>query len=60
VQGKETDMECNLFLRKLKTAQQMLTVQQYRTLKGQALAGDVVGAERGLLKIIGRGVEYAH
>lgn len=29
-----------------------LTPQQYKTLKGQCIAGDVVGAKKGLLKII--------
>ena len=32
-----------------------LTVQQYRTLKGQALAGDIDGAKRGLYKILNGG-----
>lgn len=32
-----------------------LTRQQYRTLCGQALAGDTVGAEKGLRKILLRG-----
>ena len=32
-----------------------LTVQQYRTLKGQALAGDIDGAKRGLMKILNGG-----
>ena len=31
-----------------------LTKQQYRTLKGQILAGDIDGAMRGLQKILGR------
>jgi len=53
-------MEYNLLLRKLKAARQMLTVQQYRTLKGQVLAGDVAGAERGLIKLLGRGVKNDH
>lgn len=29
-----------------------ITVQQYRTMKGQCLAGDVEGALRGLRKLI--------
>ena len=32
-----------------------LTKQQYRTLKGQILAGDSDGAMRGLQKILGKG-----
>lgn len=31
-----------------------LTPQQYRTLKGQILAGDVEGAEKGLAKLLRR------
>lgn len=33
-------------------ARQWLTAQQYRTLKGQVLAGDSNGALRGLKKLI--------
>lgn len=31
-----------------------LTLQQYRTIKGQILAGDIEGADRGLRKILRR------
>ena len=31
-----------------------LTAQQYRTLKGQCLAGDVEGAKKGLKKLLNR------
>ena len=36
----------------LKGARHRLTVQQYRTLRGQVLAGDADGAMRGLRKIL--------
>lgn len=42
------------FLKKLKTQKKYLTAQQYRTIKGQALAGDVVGADKGLEKLMER------
>lgn len=32
-----------------------LTAQQFRTLKGQILAGDVEGAEKGLQRLLRRG-----
>lgn len=31
-----------------------LTRQQYRTIKGQAFAGDIRGAEKGLYKLLDR------
>lgn len=43
------------FFRQLRNCRDMLTTQQLKTLKGQALAGDVSGAWKGLLKIIRRG-----
>lgn len=30
----------------------LLTKQQYRTIKGQIIAGDILGAEKGLKKLI--------
>lgn len=38
----------------LKAHRSQLTEQQYRTLRGQVLAGDDEGARRGLLKILRR------
>lgn len=38
----------------LKNNKGRLTVQQYRTIKGQILAGDTVGAERGMKKLLDR------
>lgn len=38
----------------LKGARPRLTVQQYRTLRGQVLAGDAAGAMRGLQKTLDR------
>lgn len=42
------------FLKQLKAYRPFLTQQQYRTLKGQALAGDVDGAVKGLNKVLNR------
>lgn len=42
------------FLQRLKIHRDILTFQQWKTLRGQALAGDIDGAERGLRTIIKR------
>ena len=42
----------NKALGKLLAVKPMLTRQQYKTIKGQIIAGDVEGAMRGLAKII--------
>ena len=39
-------------LKRLKANYKQLTTQQYKTLKGQILAGDTVGALKGLEKIL--------
>lgn len=41
-------------LRALKQVRNMLTAQQYRTIKGQILAGDIDGASKGIAKILRR------
>ena len=41
-------------LRDLKHECKNLTPQQYRTLKGQILAGDIEGAEKGLRRLLRR------
>ncbi len=38
----------------LKECKPNLTKQQFKTIKGQALAGDVIGANKGLHKLIER------
>ena len=45
-------MELQSFLGKLKACNRYLTQQQYKTLRGQAIAGDVLGACKGLEKIL--------
>lgn len=44
------------FLEKLRKVQNKLDVQTYKTLRGQALSGDVQGAEKGLERILRRDV----
>ena len=41
-------------LKLLKTHQSKLSRQQYKTIKGQILCGDVTGALKGLRKILAR------
>lgn len=41
-------------LKKLKQNQQHLTKQQIKTIRGQVLAGDLAGAERGLTKLLNK------
>lgn len=42
-------------MKQLNQNKSILTKQQYKTLKGQAVAGDVMGANKGLIKILQRG-----
>ena len=49
----------NSFMKKLKNSRPYLTKQQYRTIKGQALSGDVDGAQKGLNLILRR-YAYEH
>ncbi|MEA4973443.1 MAG: hypothetical protein VB119_09750 [Candidatus Metalachnospira sp.] len=48
------------FMAALNTKKERLTEQQYRTLSGQASAGDILGAKKGLHKLLKRGVKHAH
>ena len=43
--------------RMLKKAKPFLTKQQYRTIRGQIIAGDVEGAKKGLKKLLKNGSE---
>ena len=55
--GKVIEMIDNKALGRLLAAKQMLTRQQYKTLKGQILAGNADGAMRGLAKLTSREVK---
>lgn len=52
-----TTMVDNKALGRLLAAKQTLTRQQYKTLKGQILAGNADGAMRGLAKLTSREVK---
>ena len=45
----------NSALGRLLAAKNRLSRQQYKTLKGQILAGDAIGAMRGLEKLLAKG-----
>ena len=47
-------VKANRFLSMLKKHVYEITPQEYRTLRGQAISGDLEGAQKGLLKILGR------
>ena len=49
--------EIRHFLRVLKLFKDELTAQERQTLKGQALSGDLTGAQKGLTTLIARGRE---
>ncbi len=53
--GKNTTVD-NKALGRLFANKNKLTRQQYKTLKGQILAGDAVGAMRGLKKLTKEGI----
>lgn len=47
-------MELADFMEQLKSNKVKLTRQQFKTLKGQAIAGDVDAAQKGLNKLMNR------
>ena len=49
--------ELSQFLDTLKFNRKNLTRQQYRTIRGQALKGDVADARKGLHKVVNGGAE---
>ena len=50
----------NSFMKKLKNCGPYLTKQQYRTIKGQALSGDIDGAQKGLNSLLNRRYAYEY
>lgn len=42
------------FLKRLKSCKAQLSKQQFKTIRGQALSGDVAAAEKGLNRILRR------
>ena len=53
------NFKLNSLLKKLKNNRPFLSKQQYRTIKGQALSGDVDGAQKGLNSLLRR-CAYEH
>lgn len=51
-------IEINGFVKRLKNYQNRLSKQQLKTLRGQALSGDLTGAKKGLAKLLRRGKSY--
>lgn len=45
-------IEINGFVKRLKKYQNQLSKQQLKTLRGQALSGDLAGAKKGLTKLL--------
>lgn len=50
----------SIFLRELRKYEDHLTKQQFKTLRGQVLNGDCVGAKKGLEKILNRRMQDEH
>lgn len=48
------DTALKQFMKELKENRKILSKQQYSTIKGQALAGDIEGARKGLNKLVER------
>lgn len=53
-QDAQRYLKAREFLEKLRKVQNKLDTQTYKTLCGQALSGDVQGAEKGLQRIMRR------
>ena len=51
---KQYNNEINSTMNILKSYRHILTVQQYRVLKGQCIAGDFMGARKGLTRLLKR------
>ena len=50
----------SIFLRELRKYEDHLTRQQFKTLRGQVLNGDCVGAKKGLKKMLNRRMQDEH
>lgn len=53
-------MSLNHYMRLLKINKRRLTKEQYRILKGQAISGDLIGARKGLIKLLGKEAFHEH
>lgn len=54
---KQSNPEIYRTLKVLKANYHKMTPQQFKTLKGQCLSGDVEGAKKGFYKIVRKGGE---
>lgn len=52
---KQVNDEIKRFLETLEKYRRLLTRQELKTLRGQALSGDLDGAKRGFAKLVARG-----
>lgn len=52
---QSNNMELDKFLDSLYNNKKKLTQQQYRTIKGQAMSGNIDGARKGMWRVINRG-----
>lgn len=53
-QAASVYLRANAFLNILRGHLDVITMQEFRTLRGQALSGDIEGAEKGLHRILTR------
>ncbi len=53
-------IEINGFVKSLKKYQNKLSKQQLKTLRGQALSGNLAGAKKGLIKLLRREIQNEH
>lgn len=53
-QAANVYLRANAFLNVLRGRLDVITMQEFRTLRGQALHGDIEGAEKGLHRILTR------
>lgn len=53
-QDAQRYLKAREFLERLRKVQSKLDAQTYRTLRGQAISGDVQGAEKGLQRVLRR------
>lgn len=53
-------IEINSFVKSLKKYQNKLSKHQLKTLRGQALSGNLAGAKKGLIKLLRREISNEH
>jgi hypothetical protein len=51
-------IEINGFIKSLQKYQSMLSKQQLKTLRGQALSGNLTGAQKGLDRLLKKAVQH--